>query len=118
MQKGAEMRNERICNGGTAMDLDGYWHRRGSCEAEQGRRKMKACCTYQNLKTVKTYDPQPKNKDGSIRFFLYRWDDGKNGVRRLDRCLICGALYLVQAYHLNKFSEHQELFEDYSSSFS
>ncbi|MBQ7999800.1 MAG: hypothetical protein IJ298_01115 [Ruminococcus sp.] len=63
---------------------------------------------------IKEYDPMPKNPDGSIRWFLYRWDDGKNGVRRLARCRICGALYLVQAYHLHKFSAQKNiLFEDY-----
>ena len=56
----------------------------------------------------------PKNPDGSIRWFLYRWDDGKNGMRRLIRCRDCGALYLAQAYHLHKFSEAKDsLFEDY-----
>ena len=63
---------------------------------------------------IKEYDPMSNNPDGSIRWFLYRWDDGKNGVRRLVRCRSCGTLYLVQAYHLNKFSEQKHtLFEDY-----
>ena len=58
----------------------------------------------------------PKNQDGSIRWFLFRWDDGKDGVRRLVRCRTCGALYLVQAYHLHKFSPLREIqFEDYYS---
>ena len=77
---------------------------------------MKCCEEKGNIENIKEYDPQPKNKDGSIRWFLYRWDDGKKGVRRLVRCRQCGSLYLVQAYHLNKFSEYKDtLFEDYYS---
>ena len=76
---------------------------------------MKCCEGKENIEIIKEYDPQPKSKDGSIRWFLYRWDDGKNGIRRLVRCRQCGSLYLVQAYHLNEFSEHKDmLFEDYS----
>ena len=72
------------------------------------------CCKKENFQVVKEYDPAPKNPDGSIRWFLYRWDDGKNGGRYLARCKECRALYLVQAYHLHKFSEHKNtLFEDY-----
>ena len=75
---------------------------------------MKCCEDTENIETIKEYDPQPKNRNGSIRWFLYRWDDGKNGVRRLVRCRQCGSLYLLQAYHLNKFSEQKDtLFEDY-----
>ena len=67
-----------------------------------------------NYDIVKEYDPQPKNKDGSIRWFLYRWDDGKNGVRRLARCKHCGCVFLIQAYRLNKFSEYADVqFEDW-----
>lgn len=66
------------------------------------------------VEMIKEYDPQPKNTNGSIRWFLYRWDDGKTGVRRLNRCRKCGALYLVQAYHLNKFSPYKDIqFEDW-----
>ena len=50
----------------------------------------------------------PKNPDGSIRCFLYRWDDGKNGTRHLARCRECGSLYLVQAYHIHKFSNNRK----------
>lgn len=72
------------------------------------------CCNKDNLMVVKEYDPMPKNSGGSVRWFLYRWDDGKKGVRRLVCCRVCGALYLVQAYQLHKFSEHKNtLFEDY-----
>ena len=75
--------------------------------------KTMNCCAKENFEVIKEYDPTPKNPDGSIRWFLYRWDDGKNGVRRLVRCQECGALYLVQAYHLHKFSEQKDtLFED------
>ena len=75
---------------------------------------MKCCKENENIEIVKEYDPQPKNKDGSIRWFLYRWDDGKIGVRRLVRCRQCSSLYLVQAYQLNKFSKQKGmLFEDY-----
>lgn len=56
----------------------------------------------------------PKNSDGSIRWFLFRWDDGKRGIRQFVSCCSCGALYLVQAYHLHKFSNQKDmLFEDY-----
>ncbi|MBQ8894555.1 MAG: hypothetical protein IJ043_09165 [Clostridia bacterium] len=72
------------------------------------------CCMQKHFEVIKEYDPTPKNQDGSIRWFLYRWDDGKNGVRRLVRCQKCGTLYLVQAYHLHKFSERKDtLFEDF-----
>lgn len=75
---------------------------------------MDCCKQKENVKIIKEYDPQPKNKNGSIRWFLYRWDDGKSGVRRLVCCEGCGALYLVQAYHLHKFSEYKDtLFEDW-----
>ena len=72
------------------------------------------CCGNEDFEMIKVYDPMPKNPDGSIRWFLFRWDDGKNGSRKLVRCQACGALYLVQAYHLHKFSEQKDiLFEDY-----
>lgn len=72
------------------------------------------CCNKENLVTIKQFDPMPKNPDGSIRWFLYRWDDGKRGVRQLVQCRVCSTLYLVQAYHLHKFSEQKDtLFEDY-----
>lgn len=65
---------------------------------------------------LKEYDPQPKNADGSIRRFLYRWDDGKNGVRRLVQCKHCGSYFLIQAYHLHKFSKYANvLYEDWYS---
>ena len=71
-------------------------------------------CISSNFITVKTYDPMPKNPDGSIRWFLWRWDDGKQGCRRLVRCAQCGALFLVQSYRLNKFSQYRDiLFEDF-----
>ena len=77
---------------------------------------MKRCEEKENIEIIKEYDPQPKNRNGSIRWFLYRWDDGKNGIRRLVQCRQCGLLYLEQAYHLNKFSEYKDtLFEDYYS---
>ncbi len=72
------------------------------------------CCGNEDFEILKEYDPMPKNPDGSIRWFLFRWDDGKNGVRRLVRNRESGTMYLVQAYHLNKFSEQKDtLFEDY-----
>ena len=72
------------------------------------------CCKKDVFEIIKKYDPMPKNPDGSIRWFLYRWDDGKNGRRCLARCPECGSLYLVQAYHLHQFSEQKDtLFEDY-----
>ena len=49
---------------------------------------MNQCCmNKRNIHIVKEYDPQPKNKDGTIRWFLCRWDDGKKGVRRLVKYL-------------------------------
>ncbi|MBP3460278.1 MAG: hypothetical protein J6K58_13800 [Lachnospiraceae bacterium] len=67
-----------------------------------------------NFVVIKEYDPCPRNKDGSIRWFLYRWDDGKSGVRRLVRCRHCGSFFLIQAYHLNKFSKYAAYqFEDW-----
>ena len=76
---------------------------------------MDTCCHEAlNNEVIKEYDPQPKNKDGSIRRFLYRWDDGKNGVRRLVRCRCCGSFFLIQAYRLNRFSCHPNtVFEDW-----
>lgn len=72
------------------------------------------CCENEAFDVIKAYKSTPQNRDGSIRWFLFRWDDGKDGVRRLVRCRTCGALYLVQAYHPNPFSEWREtLFEDY-----
>ena len=75
---------------------------------------MDCCFQKDQIEIVKEYDPQPKNKDGSIRWFLYRWDDGKNGIRRLVRCRQCGSIYLLQEYHLHKFSRQKDaLFRDY-----
>lgn len=66
------------------------------------------------MEIMKEYDPQPKNEDGSVRFYLYRWDDGKKGVRRLARCRECGQIYFIQAYHLHKFSPYKDVqFEDW-----
>ena len=75
----------------------------------------RACCKIdENVKVIKQYDPQPKNKSGSVRWYLYRWDDGKNGYRKLVRCNQCGTLYLVQAYQLHTFSEQRDKwFEDW-----
>lgn len=75
----------------------------------------KPCCAENdNMSLVKTYDPKPKNKDGSIRWFLFRWDDGKDGFRRLMKCSKCGAFYLVQAFHLYNSSVPDDvLFEDW-----
>ena len=68
----------------------------------------------ENIHIIKEYDPQPKNKNGAIRWYLYRWDDGKNGVRRLVQCRECGNLYMVQEYHLHKFSQYKDvLFSDW-----
>lgn len=74
------------------------------CQLAKGTLTRRALI--ENFEVVKEYDPQPKNKDGSVRWFLYRWDDGKNGVRRLARCKHCGSFFLIQAYHLHKFSEY------------
>lgn len=75
---------------------------------------MRCCEQEENMDQIRAYDPQPRNKDGSIRWYLFRWDDGKSGSRRLVKCRVCGALYLVQSYHLNQFSARKEtLFEDW-----
>ena len=57
----------------------------------------------EHFSVIRQYDPRPKNQDGSVRWFLYRWDDGKSGMRKLVRCRHCGSLFLVQAYRVNKF---------------
>lgn len=67
-----------------------------------------------NYTVIKEYDPQPKNEDGSTRWFLYRWDDGKSGVRRLIKCKKCGCFFLIQDYHLHKFSKNANVqYEDW-----
>lgn len=74
---------------------------------------MNKCCK-NNCELIKEYDPKPKNSDGSIKWFLYRWDDGKNGYRKLVRCEKCGSFYLVQCYKLNKFSDNSDIqYEDW-----
>ena len=74
------------------------------------------CCANEEFELIKKYDPKPKNPDGSIRWFLYRWDDGKDGYRKLVRCKNCGAYFLVQCYKLNKFSESSDkIYEDWYS---
>ena len=75
---------------------------------------MKCCENRKNVQIIKRYDPKPKNSDGSIVNFLFRWDDGKDGFRELVRCNLCGKFYLVQIYKLHKFSEKRKiLFEDW-----
>ena len=72
------------------------------------------CCRNENFELIKKYEPKRKNPDGSISWFLYRWDDGKDGYRRLVRCKSCGVYFLVQCYKLNKFSENPDkLYEDW-----
>ena len=74
---------------------------------------MKECCK-SFCEIIKEYDPKPENSDGSIKWFLYRWDDGKDGYRKLVRCRECGSCYLVQCYRLNKFSDKADtLYEDW-----
>ena len=43
------------------------------------------CCGNEEFEIIKKYEAKPKNPDGSIRSFLYRWDDGKDGYRKLVR---------------------------------
>ncbi|MGN0350069.1 MAG: hypothetical protein ACI4ES_00330, partial [Roseburia sp.] len=63
---------------------------------------------------IKTYPAKPKNKDGSIRWYLYRWDDGKDGYRFLARCKKDNKLYLVQKYKLVKlFQKPDTIYEDW-----
>lgn len=72
------------------------------------------CCKNDDFEEIKKYEPKPKNRDGSIRWFLYRWDDGKDGYRKLVRCKNCGAYFLVQCYNLNMFSENPDIiYEDW-----
>lgn len=74
---------------------------------------MNNCCI-NNCELIKKYDPKPKNPDGSIKWFLDRWDDGKNGCRKLVWCRECGRFYLVQCYKLNQFSDNADvLYEDW-----
>lgn len=65
------------------------------------------CCEEPEFEIIKEYDPKPKNPDGSTRWFLYRWDDGKDGYRKLARCKNCGAYFLVQCYKLSKFADSE-----------
>lgn len=82
------------------------------CEATRGAAHRSALM--EHFDVVKVYEPRSRNRDGSIRWFLYRWDDGKDGVRQLVRCRHCGSCFLVQVYHLNKFSPlAQILYEDW-----
>ena len=47
---------------------------------------------------------------------MYRWDDGKDGYRKLVRCKNCGAYFIIQCYKLNKFSESSDkIYEDWYS---
>ena len=68
------------------------------------------CCKNAEYEIIKKYESKPKNPDGSIMWFLYRWDDGKDGYRKLVRCKNCGAHFLVQCYKLNKFSKQPDKF--------
>ncbi|MGM9637618.1 MAG: hypothetical protein ACI3YK_06505 [Eubacteriales bacterium] len=68
----------------------------------------------EDVEIVKEYHPKPKNPDGSVRRYLYRWDDGKDGVRRLARCRLCGRTFLIQSYHLSQIADPEGiLYEDW-----
>jgi hypothetical protein len=69
----------------------------------------KKCCLFDHadagevirggfLEKVKNYGDAYLNRDGSVRHYLFTWDDGG---RMLQRCTKCGALFLVQfsEYH-------------------
>lgn len=72
------------------------------------------CCENEAFKVIKKYDPKPKNPDGSTRWFLYRWDDGKDGYRKLIRCINCGSCFLVQCYKLSMFADNEgKMHEDW-----
>ena len=76
------------------------------------------CCEKSDVlncfEIIKRYDPKPKNPDGSIRKFLSRWDDGKDGYRQLARCKYCGTYFLIQCYKLSKFADSSgKLYEDW-----
>lgn len=72
------------------------------------------CCEKENFQLIKKYEPKPKNSDGSTRSFLYRWDDGKDGYRKLVKCKNCGTHFLVQCYKLNKFADNSgKFYEDW-----
>lgn len=75
------------------------------CQLAKGTLTRRALI--ENFEVVKEYDPQPKNKDGSVRWFLYRWDDGKNGVRRLARCKHCGSFFLFRHIIYTSFRNMQ-----------
>ncbi|MBQ8541638.1 MAG: hypothetical protein IJ435_09230 [Clostridia bacterium] len=62
-------------------------------------------CEHKAFEIIKEYDPKPKNPDGSTRWFLFRWDDGKDGYRQLVKCKSCNAYFLVQCYRLSKFAD-------------
>lgn len=68
----------------------------------------------QEIEVIKEYPAKPKNKDGSIRWYLYRWDDGKDGYRFLARSRKTNQLYLVQKYMLVKLlNTPNTIFEDW-----
>ena len=76
--------------------------------------KEMKCCEREDFQLIKKYEPKPKNPDGSIYSFLYRWDDGKDGYRKLVKCKNCGTYFLVQCYTLNKFADNSDkIYEDW-----
>ena len=72
------------------------------------------CCEKEDFDFIKKYEPKPKNPDGSTRWFLFRWDDGKDGYRKLVKCAHCGKCFLVQCYKLSKFADSEgKIHEDW-----
>ena len=68
---------------------------------------MFTCALFLYNLTISFFDFWPE-------LFLFRWDDGKKGIRRLVLCRSCNRLYLVQSYYLHKFSQYKDvLFEDW-----
>jgi hypothetical protein len=53
----------------------------------------KEAASNMSMERIKEYGKVYLNADGSIRHWLYTWD---NGWRVLQRCQECGALFLVQ----------------------
>jgi hypothetical protein len=53
------------------------------------------------MKIVEEYGDAYHNPDGSVKHYLYTWDDGH---RYLQQCRSCGAYFLVQVSEFHSFS--------------
>lgn len=83
--------------------------------------KGKPCClfnydtaeaAYKNMDfiTIKEYGDCVKNPDGSIKHWLYVWDDGH---RSLFQCKKCGAYFIYQSseYHASEDSYYSDWYQ-------